>query len=109
VTADDCADLRDRLAGLLDAIDPARHPDAHTALALALDSLIEPTSPPTPWQPRYAADDIPAALAQARTLARDALNRPHPLPETLAIAEAARYLGRAQALLARDEAAGGRP
>lgn len=109
MATDDCAELRDRLAGLLDAIDPTRYPDAHTALALALDALIEPTSPPAPWQPRYVADDVPAALAQTRALARNALSRPRALPETLAIAEAARYLGRAQALLISDETSGGRP
>lgn len=108
MTTDDCAELRDRLAGLLEAVDPTRHPDAHSAVALALDALIDPTGPPEPWWPRRPAAELPAALTEARELARDALHRPRALAETLAIAEAARHLARAQALFAGNEPLGGR-
>ena len=90
----DCDDLRDLLAGLLDALDPALHPNAHSAISLALDALVDPISSPDPWG-AAPVQDVGRALVDARTRVTAALEKERPAAEAMSLAEAGRQLQRA--------------
>ena len=90
----DCDDLRDLMAGLMEALDPAVHPTAHSAIALALDALVDPKTPPDPWR-AAPVQDVGHALVDARARVAAALEEERPPAEAMALAEAGRQLQRA--------------
>ena len=88
----DCTDLRDLLAGVLDGAGATGlHPDAVFAAALAFEALIDPLQPPPPWRPRPLTVPV-TGLRAARDRVLAEIDRPRPVGELLALAEASRHL-----------------
>jgi len=48
--------VRGRLSGVPDALHPEEAPRAVALVALALDELVDPTQPPSPWEASLPGD-----------------------------------------------------
>lgn len=92
-------DVRGRLAGVLDALDPEQVPQAVTLVALALDELVDPATPPAPWQ-TTPPGDVSRALAGIYGELGALIRRAGSPQLALAAGQAARYVDEARLALA---------
>ena len=100
-TEDRLDGIRGQLAGLLEAVDPLEHPQAVTAVAMALDELVHPAEPPPEWAAEARADSDRVLSDVYDELIR-AIDEPTPVVHPLALANAARLVDEARLALAAD-------